>query len=143
MALISIIYNLIQNLKLKELDNLKGIFIASTSHELRTPLTSILGFTRMLLKGWVGEINEEQEKQLKIILKSTNHLHKLIDDVIDVSKIEADKLDIKRYETDGKSLLFTFNPQKTWVLILQKILEAIMLGIIAGGVYDFLAKKRF
>ncbi|MBA7671832.1 Sensor histidine kinase RcsC [subsurface metagenome] len=95
-ALVSIIYNLIQNLKLKELDHLKSMFIASTSHELRTPLTSILGFTRIMLKGWVGEINEEQEKQLKIILKSANHLHKLIDDVIDVSKIEADKLDIQK-----------------------------------------------
>ena len=95
-ALVSSIYNLIQNLKLKELDHLKSMFIASTSHELRTPLTSILGFTRIMLKGWVGEINEEQEKQLKIILKSANHLHKLIDDVIDVSKIEADKLDIQK-----------------------------------------------
>ncbi|MFX1567961.1 MAG: sensor histidine kinase [Promethearchaeota archaeon] len=95
-ALVSIIYNLIQNLKLKELDQLKSIFIASTSHELRTPLTSIIGFTRMMLKGWVGEINEEQEKQLKIILKSANNLHRLIDDVIDVTKIEAEKLDIQK-----------------------------------------------
>ncbi|MFW9943013.1 MAG: sensor histidine kinase [Candidatus Thorarchaeota archaeon] len=99
-ALISIIYNLIQNLKLKELDHLKSMFIASTSHELRTPLTSIIGFTRMMLKGWVGEINEEQEKQLKIVLKSANILHKLIDDIIDVTKIEADKLDIKMAEFD-------------------------------------------
>ncbi|MFW9999401.1 MAG: sensor histidine kinase [Candidatus Hodarchaeota archaeon] len=94
-ALVSIIYDLIQNLKLNELDNLKSMFIASTSHELRTPLTSIIGFTRMMLTGWVGEINEEQEKQLRIILKSANLLHKLIDDVIDVTKIEADKLDIR------------------------------------------------
>ncbi len=95
-ALVSIIYNLIQNLKLKELDHLKSMFIASTSHELRTPLTSIIGFTRIMLKGWVGEINEEQETQLKIILKSANLLHKLIDDLIDVNKIEADKLDIQK-----------------------------------------------
>jgi signal transduction histidine kinase len=99
-ALFSIISILIQNVKLKELDHLKSIFLASTSHELRTPLTSIIGFTRMMLKGWVGEINEEQEKQLKIILKSANHLHKLIDDVIDVTKIEADKLEIKIDEFD-------------------------------------------
>ncbi|MCK4384208.1 MAG: HAMP domain-containing histidine kinase, partial [Candidatus Lokiarchaeota archaeon] len=66
------------------------------SHELRTPLTSILGFTRMILKGQAGEINEEQRKALKIILNSANHLHELIDDAIDVNKIEADRLDIRK-----------------------------------------------
>ncbi len=81
---------------LKELDSLKSIFLASMSHELRTPLTSIIGFTRMILKGRVGEINDEQEKQLKIILNSANQLHELIDDVIDVNKIEANMLDIKK-----------------------------------------------
>lgn len=95
-ALVSIIYGLIQNLKLKELDRLKSMFLASMSHELRTPLTSIIGFTRMLLKGWTGEINEEQENQLKIILNSANNLLELINDVIDISKIEGDKLDIKK-----------------------------------------------
>ena len=81
---------------MKELDRLKSIFLASVSHELRTPLTSILGFTRMILKGQAGEINEEQRKALKIILNSANHLHELIDDAIDVNKIEADRLDIRK-----------------------------------------------
>ena len=81
---------------MKELDSLKSIFLASMSHELRTPLTSIIGFTRMILKGRVGEINEDQEKQLKIILNSANHLHELISDAIDVSKIEANKIDIRK-----------------------------------------------
>lgn len=81
---------------MKELDRLKSIFLASVSHELRTPLTSILGFTHMTLKGQVGEINEEQRKALKIILNSANHLHELIDDAIDVNKIEADRLDIRK-----------------------------------------------
>ena len=81
---------------MKELDRLKSIFLASVSHELRTPLTSILGFTRMILKGQAGVINEEQRKALKIILNSANHLHELIDDAIDVNKIEADRLDIRK-----------------------------------------------
>jgi len=89
---------LIRIFKLKEVDHLKNMFLASMSHELRTPLTSIIGFTRMMLKGWVGEINEEQEKQLGIILKSANLLLELINDAIDVSKIEANKLDIKKEE---------------------------------------------
>lgn len=81
---------------MKELDSLKSIFLASMSHELRTPLTSIIGFTRMILKGRVGEINEDQEKQLNIILNSANHLNELIADAIDVSKIEANKIDIRK-----------------------------------------------
>jgi len=81
---------------MKELDRLKSIFLASVSHELRTPLTSILGFTRMILKGQAGKINKKQRKARKIILNSANHLHELIDDAIDVNKIEADRLDIRK-----------------------------------------------
>ena len=88
------------NEKLKEFDQLKRVFIRNMSHELRTPLTSIIGFTRMLLKKWAGDINEEQENQLTIILGSANKLLDLINEIIDVSKIEADKLDIKKEEYD-------------------------------------------
>ncbi|MFW9825105.1 MAG: sensor histidine kinase, partial [Candidatus Thorarchaeota archaeon] len=70
------------------------------SHELRTPLTSILGFTKMILRGQFGELNKDQEKQLKIVLNSANHLNELISDLIDTSKIEADKLDIKKSKYD-------------------------------------------
>ena len=97
------------NKRLKKLDRLKSIFLASMSHELRTPLTTIIGFTSLLLKGWAGEINKEQEKQLNMILNSANHLHELINDVIDISKIEADKLNIKkeRYKL-GKRILLLY-----------------------------------
>jgi signal transduction histidine kinase len=71
-------------------------FLASMSHELRTPLTSIIGFTRTILKGRAGDINEEQENQLKIILNSANHLHELINDVLDITKIEVKKLEIRK-----------------------------------------------
>lgn len=81
---------------MKKLDRLRSVFLASITHELRTPLTSIIGFTRMILKGRIGEINEEQEKQLNIILNSANLLHELINDVIDRSRIEAEKLDIRK-----------------------------------------------
>ncbi|MDD3407896.1 MAG: ATP-binding protein, partial [Methanomicrobium sp.] len=82
------------NEHLKELDRLKSMFIASMSHELRTPLNSIIGFTVILLRGWSGEINEEQKKQLRIIENSSKHLLSLINDVIDISKIEAGKIEL-------------------------------------------------
>jgi len=93
------------NIKLKELDRLKSMFIASMSHELRTPLNSIIGFTGILLQGMSGELTEEQEKQLSIVQKSAKHLLALISDVIDVSKIEAEKVELFLKDFDLSSLL--------------------------------------
>ena len=81
------------NIHLQELDRLKSMFIASMSHELRTPLNSIIGFTGIMVKGMVGEINDEQKKQLGMVQQSARHLLALINDVIDISKIEADKIE--------------------------------------------------
>ncbi len=82
------------NKSLQELDRMKSMFIASTSHELRTPLNSIIGFTSILLEGWSGELNPEQKEQLEMVHASGKHLLNLINDVIDISKIEAGKLDV-------------------------------------------------
>jgi len=79
------------NAKLKELDQLKSMFIASMSHELRTPLNSIIGFTGVMLQGMSGEITDEQKDQLQRVSASGKHLLALITDVIDISKIEAKK----------------------------------------------------
>jgi signal transduction histidine kinase len=86
--------------KARELDRLKSMFIASMSHELRTPLNSIVGFTGILLMGMVGELNEEQKKQLTMVKTSAGHLLSLINDVIDVSKIEAEKIRLTIEEFD-------------------------------------------
>jgi len=83
------------NQKLKELDILKSMFIASMSHELRTPLNSIIGFTGVLLQGLSGELNEKQHEQLTRVKKSGEHLLTLISDVIDISKIEAGRVEAK------------------------------------------------
>ncbi|MFO8132444.1 MAG: ATP-binding protein [Thermoplasmatota archaeon] len=88
------------NEHLQELDQLKSMFIASMSHELRTPLNSIIGFTGVLLQGLAGELNEEQRKQLKMVQNSSRHLLALINDVIDISKIEADKVEVDIEEFD-------------------------------------------
>lgn len=75
-------------------DRLKSAFLATMSHELRTPLNSIIGFTGILLQNLVGPLNEEQNKQLKMVQGSAHHLLDLINDVLDISKIEAGQLEI-------------------------------------------------
>jgi len=75
-------------------DRLKSAFLATMSHELRTPLNSIIGFTGIVLQGLAGPLNEEQEKQLGMVQNSSRHLLALINDVLDISKIEAGQLDI-------------------------------------------------
>ena len=82
------------NLKLKELDQLKSMFIASMSHELRTPLNSIIGFTSLMLEGMSGPLTDKQEEQLGRVNRSGEHLLALITDVIDISKIEAGRIDV-------------------------------------------------
>jgi signal transduction histidine kinase len=64
------------------------------SHELRTPLNSIIGFTGIILQGIVGPLNDEQKKQLNMVRGSALHLLSLINDVLDISKIEAGQLQI-------------------------------------------------
>jgi len=75
-------------------DRLKSAFLATMSHELRTPLNSIIGFTGIILQGYVGPLNDEQTKQLNMVRNSANHLLSLINDVLDISKIEAGQLQV-------------------------------------------------
>lgn len=75
-------------------DRLKSAFLATMSHELRTPLNSIIGFTGIVLQGLAGPLNEEQIKQLGMVQNSSRHLLALINDVLDISKIEAGQLEI-------------------------------------------------
>jgi PAS domain S-box-containing protein len=76
-------------IKAESADRLKSAFLATMSHELRTPLNSIIGFTGILLQKLVGPLSQEQEKQLSMIQGSAHHLLELINDVLDISKIEA------------------------------------------------------
>jgi PAS domain S-box-containing protein len=76
-------------------DRIKSAFLATMSHELRTPLNSILGFTGIVLKGLAGTLNPEQSKQLGMVQGSARHLLDLINDVLDISKIEAGQLEVR------------------------------------------------
>jgi PAS domain S-box-containing protein len=84
------------NERLQELDRLKSQFLATMSHELRTPLNSILGFTGMLRRGFAGPVNPEQEKQLGMVFGSGQHLLSLINDLLDLSRIAAGKMELQR-----------------------------------------------
>jgi len=75
-------------------DRLKSAFLATMSHELRTPLNSIIGFTGIILQGLAGPLNPEQAKQLEMVRGSARHLLALINDVLDISKIEAGQLEV-------------------------------------------------
>ncbi len=77
-------------------DRTKSAFLATMSHELRTPLNSIIGFTGILLQGLAGPLNPEQSKQLGMVRGSARHLLALINDVLDISKIESDRLSVAR-----------------------------------------------
>lgn len=76
-------------------DKIKSAFLATMSHELRTPLNSIIGFTGIILQGMAGPLNPEQTKQLGMVRGSAKHLLELINDVLDISKIEAGQLEVR------------------------------------------------
>jgi signal transduction histidine kinase len=84
----------------EDADRLKSAFLATMSHELRTPLNSIIGFTGIILQGLAGPLNGEQEKQLGMVQHSARHLLALINDVLDISKIEAGELRISHQQVD-------------------------------------------
>ena len=79
------------NVRLQEASRHKSQFLANMSHELRTPLNSIIGYTKLMLDGIEGEINDEQRQDLQTVYSNGKHLLELINDVLDLSRIEAGK----------------------------------------------------
>jgi PAS domain S-box-containing protein len=94
-----------QNIQLKKVDQIKTNFLNVTSHELRTPMSSIKGYTQMMSKQILGQINDEQMKALDIILRNTNRLDVLIQDVLDISRLESGTLKFVVERTDVKNMI--------------------------------------
>lgn len=88
------------NKRLMALDQLKTKFLANMSHELRTPLNSIIGFSRIIMKGMDGPVNDEQYTDLESIYSSGQHLLSLINDILDLAKLEAGKMALVVDEID-------------------------------------------
>ncbi len=89
----------------EESTRFKSEFLASMSHELRTPLNAIIGFSEVLRDGLVGELNDKQHEYLCDIFDSGQHLLALINDVLDLSKVEAGKMHLELEKTDPIPLL--------------------------------------
>ena len=86
-------------------DRIKSAFLATMSHELRTPLNSIIGFTGIILQGLAGPLNAEQQKQMSMVKASAQHLLSLINDVLDISKIEAGQLQVHHEPFDLRAVI--------------------------------------
>jgi PAS domain S-box-containing protein len=93
------------NVELERATHAKSAFLASMSHELRTPLNSIIGFTHIIREGLAGPINDEQAAQLTMVSNSGKHLLSLIDDVLDLSRIEAGSAAASIEDIDLESLI--------------------------------------
>ncbi len=93
------------NLQLARVSKAKSDFLANMSHELRTPLNSIIGFSEVLEERLIGPLNEKQEQYVKTILENGHHLLSLINDILDLAKVEAGKMDLELAEVEIKELL--------------------------------------
>lgn len=91
--------------ELKKIDAMKSNFISMVSHELRTPLTSIKGFVSLLLRGAAGELNEKQTDYLETASVNSERLLKLINDILDISKLESGNFEVKMEKYEAADLL--------------------------------------
>ena len=94
-----------QNIALDQANQSKSEFLANMSHELRTPLNHIIGFTELVLDKNFGELNETQEEYLNDVHNSSGHLLSLINDILDLSKVEAGKLEYRPTEVHIRKIL--------------------------------------
>ncbi len=141
------------NQKLKAVDRLKSEFLATMSHELRTPLNSIIGLAGILQQGLVGPLNDEQTKQIGMIRGSGSHLLDLINDILDISRIEAGHLKLqydlinlpqlitKAVETlkptaDSKGLTFalSFSPDIERITSDRRRIEQVLINLLSNAV---------
>lgn len=96
-----------QNLQLLEASRLKSQFLATMSHELRTPMNAIIGFSQLLLRATKSELSTQQQNMVERILNNGRHLLALLNDILDLSQIEAGRLELKPQCFDISQLIYT------------------------------------
>jgi signal transduction histidine kinase len=106
----------------------KSEFLANMSHELRTPLNAIIGFSEVLSERMFGEINDKQAEYVGDILQSGQHLLSLINDILDLSKIEAGRMELALSDLDLPSII-----ENTLILVRER---AVRRGITLGRTVD-------
>jgi PAS domain S-box-containing protein len=106
--------------EVEEATRLKSEFLAHMSHELRTPLNAIIGFSELMLDNVPGETNDEQKQCLADILESGKHLLNLINDVLDLSKIESDKLKLRLEDIALNEVIESLRSSVTPILMPRK-----------------------
>jgi PAS domain S-box-containing protein len=125
-----------RRLRAEEADRIKSAFLATMSHELRTPLNSIIGFTGVMLQGLAGPLNDEQRKQLDMVRSSARHLLALVNDVLDISKIEAGQLSVAHMPFDARrsidKVLALVSPQATAKQLALRVQAGEGLGQLVG-----------
>jgi signal transduction histidine kinase len=131
----------------------KSEFLANMSHELRTPLNAIIGFSQVLRERMFGEINKKQQEYLEDILSSGNHLLSLINDVLDLSKVEAGQVELEinpfslrealergvvmvreRATTDGVQLVFELDPAAEVVEGDERRIRQVIFNLLSNAV---------
>lgn len=111
----------IANQRLKELDKLKSNFVANVSHEFRTPLTAVEALTENMLDGLTGPLNDKQLRYIRDVKASADRLARMIDDLLDLSIIEAGRMDIKTEYVCVSSLLRDVSATLTPVAVENRI----------------------
>ncbi|MCS7231378.1 MAG: ATP-binding protein [Elusimicrobiota bacterium] len=137
----------------KEIDKMKDDFLHSITHDLRNPMTSIRGFIKFLLDGTAGEINEQQKKILETIDRASFKLLNMINDILDIAKLEAGKMEVMLEEVnitkiissviellqpqyERKNIKLIFNPQKDSIKVLvdPKLIERVYINLIGNAI---------
>ncbi|AOG23155.1 PAS domain-containing sensor histidine kinase [Acidovorax sp. RAC01] len=149
-----------KNLELENAARVKDRFLASMSHELRTPLNAVIGFTGTLLMQLPGPLNDEQERQLRMVQTGARHLLSLINDLLDVAKLSAGKLAVDREAVDCAAVaaeaVATLEPEAhrkglvlalhvpagpVWLQTDRRALSQILLNLV-GNAVKFTAHGR-
>jgi signal transduction histidine kinase len=140
--------------RLRELDNMKSAFLANMSHELRTPLNSILGFTQVIIEGLDGPVTDTMTADLELVEKNGQHLLHLINDVLDMARIEAGRLTLSPEPTNMYNLLedvimtnaplvrekdldlqLIADPMSDWTILVDQIrIRQILINLIGNSI---------